>query len=392
MFKRHTECRACGNTQLFPVVDLGLQFPANNFVRSGESHQGAAPLTVLFCEQCTLAQLSVVVDPDILYSNYSYVTGSSPALQEHFNQLWAAIQQHSPAKRILEIGSNTGEFLLWCRDNGANSILGFEPSDLAGVANERGAPTLREPYGIQIAWPKKKPDVIVARHVFAHINDWQDFLNALKNDSDEHTVIVIEVPYVTDTLQRVELDQIYHEHLSYLSLKAMAALLKDTPFQIVDVKRFEIHGGTIAIFIKRKPCEVSPAVAEMVAAENITVRDWRIFDSVARRRLSNMQTLVAVRKATGRTVVGFGASAKSSVWIQACGFTQHDIAFICDNTPQKQGRQSPGTDIPIVPESELTNDKADAAILFAWNWKETIMDKHQAWIDGGGRFILPHEL
>lgn len=396
MFKRHTKCRCGCDGELIPVVDLGLQFPANNFVRADEAHQGAAPLTVLFCEQCTLAQLSVVYDPEILYSNYSYVTGSSPALQEHFKQLWSAIQQHSPAKTALEIGSNTGEFLLYCKYNGAEFVHGVEPAvNLWQISNQRGVGTIHGLWNFTTAcnfdYPMRPTDVIVARHVFCHANKWRDFIESMEICTGPESVIVIEVPYVLDTLQRCELDQIYHEHLSYLSLKAMAALLKDTPFQMVDVKRFEIHGGTIAIFIKRKPCEVRPVVAEMLAAENITVQDWQKFNAIAKLRIDNLRMSIGCYVGS-KKVVGFGASAKSSVWIQACGFDKNDIAFICDNTPQKQGRCSPGTEIPIVPESELTNDKADVAILFAWNWSSVIMAKHQQWIDGGGRFILPHDL
>lgn len=397
MYRLHTNCRACGNPILFPVVDLGWQVPANNFVMAEYTHQGAAPLKLLFCEQCTLAQLSAVVDPETLYSNYKYVTGTNPELERHFRKLWEAIVGRcrcpSDYVSVMEIGSNTGEFLLNCIRYGAIWVVGIEPAmNLARISKRRGLPTVRAMFK-EKACPitESKPSVIVARHVFCHMDDWQDFVSALDKCSNTETLIVIEVPYVLDTLQRCEWDQLYHEHLSYLSLKAMVALLDDSPFQICDVLRFPIHGGTIALFIKRKPCDVQPVVAEMVAAENITVQDWYVFASKARRRADNLRMTVGAHLAS-KKVVGFGASAKSSVWIQACGFTRNDIRFICDNTPQKQGRLSPGTDIPIVPESELTNENADYAILFSWNWAEVIIPKHQKWIDGGGRFILPHEV
>lgn len=379
---------------MIPVVDLGVQFPANNFVREDEPHQGAAPLKLLFCERCSLAQLSVVYDPELLFSHYSYVTGSNPALLEHFGKLWDAIREHSPAKRVLEIGSNTGEFLLYCRDNGAEFVYGIESAwNLACEANDRGILTFLEPYGHETKFVlPKENDVIVARHVFAHIDSWGNFVKALDRDAGRDTVIVIEVPYALTTLQRCELDQLYFEHMSYVSLKAMDALLKDSPFQMVDVRQYEIHGGAIAIFIKRKPCEPRPVVAEMIEAEKITATDWHYFSCEANRRIHRLSGEVYALKKAGKKVVGVGASAKSSVWTQACEFTNADIAFICDNTPQKQGKLSPGANIPIVPESHLTRENADVAILFAWNWESAMREKHKSWLDAGGCFINPHSL
>jgi len=71
------------------VFDLGIQPLANDFRKEGEEHAGYAPLKVLFCPRCSLAQLSVTVDPKVLYRNYSYVTSPSDMMREHFER-WLA--------------------------------------------------------------------------------------------------------------------------------------------------------------------------------------------------------------------------------------------------------------------------------------------------------------
>ncbi len=379
------------------VFSLGNQPLANAFALPDESQSAFYPLEVKFCQQCTNAQLSVVVPAEVLYSNYLYVTSKSRTMQEHFAALWKEIQAESSAKYVLEIGSNDGEFLIHCKANGATTVIGVEPArNLAAIAEERGIMTFAEAFGTNddCVHLKRKPDVIVARHVFAHVDDWSGFISGLNTNSKPETLIVIEAPYILDTLQRCEWDQIYAEHLSFISLKAMAALLKDTPFQMHKVLRFPVHGGAIAIFLRRRDSGIAghESADRMLAQENITQEMWSDFEEEARMRIATLGGRVFDFNTDGKKVAAFGASAKSTVWINACGFTKTDIAFICDNTPQKQGRLSPGTDIPIVPEDYLTRENADVVINFAWNWHDIVKEKLKSWIDAGGVLVNPHEL
>lgn len=382
------------------MFDLSLQFLANDFRLPGESCNGAYPLKVLFCERCTLAQLSVVVDPATLYGNYLYVTSKSKTMMDHFHALWSEIKEESPsACYVAEIGSNDGEFLLHAQSRGAKFIVGIEPAEnLAEISRMRGVPTHNEMFGesegFMIGPDDKRPHVIVARHVFAHVSNWHCFISNLTDISSENTLVVIEAPYALDTLQRCEFDQVYHEHLSFLSLHAMAALLKDSPFQMHKVLRFPIHGGAIAIFLRRRDSGIAPhdSVQEMLTQERITIDDWEDFECKACSKIKELIYEVYESKREGKRVAAFGASAKSTVWINACGFTSNDIAFICDNTPQKQGRLSPGSDIPVVPESHLTRENADVVINFAWNFHLEVKEKLKWWIDEDHQLLNPHEL
>lgn len=378
---------------MIPVCDFGVRFLANDFKSDDEPRHGAYPVVVLFCEACSLAQTSAVVSPEVLYDYYSYTTSKSQTMRNHFASLWGEIQHECQARTVLEIGSNTGDLLEYCRDHGAEFVAGVEPSrNLSDISRSKGICTFTEAYGKNGVYYSVARDVIIARHVFCHVNDWVGFVASLEADSGPNTVAVIEVPYVLDTLRECQLDQLYLEHTSYLSLHAMSALLKDSAFHIHKVTRYEIHGGAIAIFLRRNDSGIAPheSAARMLAEERITINDWREFTSNACRKIHDLKTSIGCFFA--RKVCAFGASAKSSVWIQACGFTKDDIAFICDNTPQKQGCLSPGTDIPIVPESHLTRENADVCINFAWNFHREISEKLKPWIEAGGTLVNPHEL
>jgi len=397
MFKFHTICRACSNPDLKPVFSLGVQPLANSFRTKNEEQTGFAPLEVLWCPVCSLAQLSVVVSPEILYSkNYPYITSRSETMQRHFESLWRSIRGQCQAESVVEIGSNDGYFLQFCKQHGAEAVLGIDPAQNlqpdhaeSGVISVCGMFDETSTAIARTAMPSVS--VIVARHVFCHANDWSGFIRNLDTLSNRDTLVAIEVPYLVDTLARVEFDQMYAEHLSYLSIKAMTALLEHSTFRLQKVMRFPIHGGSIVLFLRRKdhPSEPDPSVQEFLNAETITLDTWRTFSETAHERIKRLSGLVKMALASSK-IVGFGASAKSTVWISACEFTSRDILFIVDETPQKQGKCSPGTDIPIVPESELTPAKANYAINFAWNFSEIIIAKNQKFIDGGGAFLNPH--
>lgn len=399
MLKLLHQCRACGNDKLTKVFSLGVQPLANSFRSKDEEQSGYAPLEVLFCERCTLSQLSVVVRSDILYSHYPYITSTSETMKKHFASLWNEIAKECVAESVVEIGSNNGDFLAFCKKHGAERVCGIDPAaNLSADCAVRGIRTIIGCFDVEsakmAACEVPSPIVIVARHVFAHIDDWQGFMRSIDVLAKKDTLIVIECPYVLDMLEGAEFDTIYHEHLSYVSVKAVVELLSHSCFHLHKVQKFAIHGGAIVMMIRRDDSHVSPdgSVEEFLSQECITQESWSAFSKAAWTRVMELQRRVENMKSEGRRVVGYGASAKSTVWISACGFTRKEISFIVDNTPHKQGKCSPGTEIPIVPESELTNAKADVAILFSWNYSAEIEAKNAEWVKGGGRFINPHAL
>lgn len=397
MLKKHTTCRSCGNQNLIDVFNLGVVPLANSFKLEGEEQDGYAPLTVAFCDQCSLAQLRDTVSPEILYKrNYPYITSNSETMRDHFEAFWKEAMNLASIRIVIEIGSNNGDFLEFAKSKGAVEVLGIDAADnLVEIANAKGIHTVGggfDEYTAEYAHTKLPlVDLIVARHVFAHIDDWKSFVVNLDKIASADTIIAIEFPWAKETLERCEWDQVYHEHLSYITIRSIEALLKDTAFQIQKVTHFPVHGGSAVIYLNRRgSCFPHSSVDKFLSEENITQISWLEFALKARMEIHALFNKINKLKLEGKKICGFGASAKSTVWINACGFTKRHIDFIVDNTPQKQGRFSPGSDIEIRPESYLTNDNADVAICFAWNFWDTIIAKNQKWIDGGGIFINPH--
>lgn len=415
MYRLHTRCRACGfgpqqnpsgskvyfnsNGQfLTPVLDLGVQPLANNFCSETDERAGHAPLKVLLCPVCGLAQLSVVVDPAILYTRYAYITSPSQTMHRHFETLWQDLhdEQKGAISSVLEVGSNDGALLSFFREKGVHTVLGYDPAtNLAMGACANQIPTIARCFTeeeVETVLKMVRPvDLIVARHVFCHINDWKDFLKACAAVCHDRSLVYIEVPYVMDLLDKYEFDTIYHEHTSYLSLKAMTYALNGTGLKLDRVIRYSIHGGVVGLFLRRDEWkgDPHPSVEEMLQAENVSADRWTNFREVVELRILDLKKCVELVRQKNDVVCGFGASAKSTVWVNACGFSRKDIAFICDSTPQKQYRCSPGTDIPIVDEGALLRELPAYAIMFCWNYCDEVLEKHQLYRSKGGKFIIP---
>lgn len=408
MYYDHLGCRACGfgtqetasgiksatpSDHLVPVFDLGLQPLANDFCAPGQEHAGYAPLKVLYCPRCSLAQLSVTVRPDILYSRYSYVTSTSETMMKHFAALADLLIEQKAGPRLLEIGSNDGRMLQYFQSLNMD-VCGIDPAaNLAEIANKAGVRTvcglLNEESANEAA--DRPFDVVIARHVFCHVDDWRDFLRHVWLTTHNESLVCLEVPYCKDMLDRGEFDTIYHEHTSYLTLKAITALLANSPFRLHRVVRFPIHGGAILLMMRSKSSRVSPdpGLAAMLAEEHITLAEWQAFDAKARQAMLAMKETVRAAREQGKRVCGFGASAKSTVWVNACGFTRKDVQFITDTTRYKQWKLSPGTDIPIVDEGALLRELPDIALCFAWNFAAEILEKNALARSKGVKFYVP---
>lgn len=395
--KLHTKCRACSGTDLVPVMDLGLQSLANDHVKPGGSRQGFYPLKVLFCRGCGLAQLSVVVDPNQLYTTYSYVSSSSQTMQRHYDRLFLDILSEQPNKTIVEIASNDGGCLKFAKTK-RFQVYGIDPAqNLAAMAKESGIPTLPvffEPAAAEnLRSVFSYIGVILARHVFAHVDDWKGFVASLEILASKDTLIVLEFPYALDMMRNGCWDTVYHEHLSVVSLNPLVSLLKSSPFHIHRVTKAGIHGGCLIVMIRHNDHPSVPHISadEYLAEENITEKDWKLLALRATSKIDRLKELVKRMRSEGKIVCAFGASAKATVLINACGWQKDSIAFVSDNSPFKPGCLIPGTDITIIEEGQFLSEHPDYAILSAWNYEKEICAKMDKWRSRGGKFIIPDD-
>jgi len=404
MIQERTTCRACGSKNLKLILDLGKTALANDFLQPDEvkNYHTGLPLRVVLCPDCSLVQLADTVDPKILYSHYAYVTSTSATMDAHLNSQCShllATSHLGAGSRVLEIASNTGVFLKKFKEKGCD-VLGIEPaSNIADIAVATAIPTRKEFFNAETAKKIKAEwgtaDLILGRHVFAHIDELKDLIQGLETISHQETLIAFEVPYLVDFFEHTEYDTIYHEHLSYIPVRSIEALVKDSAFTLARVDHYPIHGGSILFHLRHRSSKsaVHSSVPIALELENqmklAAPATWLGFSQRVNRIRAELPALLRKLKAEGKRIIGYGASAKGNTLLNTCGLSTKELDYIIDNTPFKQNKVAPGSWIPIRAPENLLKDQPDYALLLAWNFAPEIIRRETEFQKRGGRFIIP---
>ena len=396
-------CRACAHPELAPVLDLGLQPLANNLLRPEHLQQVEPrfPLVLHVCPQCWLIQIGDLVPPVSLFSEYLYFSSFSDEMLKHARSAAEGYRQDyalGTSSFVVEIASNDG-YLLKNFVAAGVPCLGVEPArNVAEVARQAGVPTeiafFGGNYAQDLASRKGKADLILGNNVFAHVPDIRDFLTGLKELLHPSGRVILEFPYAVDFVQRNEFDTIYHEHVFYLALTPLIPLFRRHGLEIHHVETLPIHGGSLRLFASHSgTTDVQPSVARFLATEtalglNTPATYARFAEHVARLR-RELRALLQELKASGKTIAAYGASAKGSTLLNYMGIGADLLDFVADRSTYKQGRLTPGTHLPILPASSLTDRMPDYTLLLTWNFADEILKQQTAYRERGGRFIVP---
>jgi SAM-dependent methyltransferase len=402
--RHRSTCRLCGSSKLDKVLSLAPAPLANAFVTQEAlgSVQPRFPLDVWLCAACGHTQLLDVVDPKVLYEHYVYVSGTSPAFVRHFERYADyVIGTFAPPADglIVEIGSNDGTLLKFFRDRGRR-VLGVDPAqEISEATRAKGIPTITSFFTPELAekiLSEHGPlSVVVANNVMAHIDDLSSMVKGVARVLAPSGVLVFEVAYLVDLVQNHLFDTIYHEHLDYHAVEPLAAFFAAHGMELIEAVRVDTHGGSLRGVAQRAggPRKVGASVAAAIAVERqIALRDpgtFRAFSDQIDSFGKELVLLLRKLRKEGKRIAGFGAPAKATTLMYHLGITPDMIDFIVDDSPLKQGRFSPGMHIPVLPATALYERRPDYALLLAWNFARPIMEKHRAFRDAGGRFIVP---
>ena len=401
--KINTECRDCKSTRLLKFLDLGQQPLANSFVQKKDIGKSELtyPLEVYVCQKCNLVQLIHVVDKEELFRHYIYFSSGMPRISPHWQNYAEEIIETYLKNRndlILEIASNDGILLKLFKDAGFR-VLGMDPAEnIAPIAESLGILTIvnffSEKAAKDIAGKHGLVKAILANNVVAHINDHHDLCRGVKALLHPEGVFVIEAPYLVDMFENLTYDTVYHEHLSYLSIRPLIQLFDMFALEIFDAKVVPIQGQSLRLFVGHKGAhEQSEAVHELVQKElDLRMDSFEIYEELAKRvRRSKKKLIVILQrlKSEGKRIAAYGASAKGNTVLNYCQIGPELIDYAMDELPSKQGLYTPGMHIPVLSGEKARQNPPDYYLLLAWNYMETILDKEQEFIQQGGKFIIP---
>jgi SAM-dependent methyltransferase len=375
-FRTIQTCRCCGATNLERMLDLGNQPLANSYVREPVPLP-AYPLVLMVCRRCFHNQLSVAVNPDLMFRHYLYVSGTSRTLRDHFSEFTRDVLtwiKPCPV-RVLDLACNDGTLLTAFRREGC-TVQGVDPAaNLVQLAVQGGLDVV-EGYWPAVQTQVSGPfDLVTAANVLAHVDDPAAFLSAMLDVLSPTGAAVIEFPYVRDLVLHREWDTIYHEHLSYFLVGPFMRMAERVGGLITRIKRVPIHGGSLRLAVQRNQNEhCKEAIALRTEEEAVGLYALTTYGEFARQVENTCQALMKhIRNLVerGRRVVGYGASAKGNTFLNKCSLP---LAWIADDNPLKYGYFTPGTNIRIRPRADLAGEGPGLSVLLlAWNFAEEIL-------------------
>ena len=383
------KCKVTGK-KIDPFMSFGRMPIANGFLNKDKfNEEFFFEMEVGFSDDLSLFQLNDHPKPTMMFNeNYPFFTGSSQQMKLHFKNYANWIKKYHPntIKNIIEIGSNDGTFLKNFNSNDYNT-LGFEPSsNVAERASKDEVNTINEFFNKNSVINQKNfinnTDLICAANVICHVPDLNDLIQAVCLMLNKSGLFIFEEPYLGSMFEKISYDQIYDEHIFIFSVTSISKIFKLFDMELVDVFPQTTHGGSMRYITGRKNIhKISDNVNTLLEKEKLknldNISSCNKFKNNC--ELSKIKTRKSLLKFKDNNykIAGYAATSKSTTILNYCNINNKIIDYICDTTPEKIGKFSPGTHIPIVDMYHFKKFNPDVAYLFAWNHKDEILKKEK---------------
>ncbi|MCW7462989.1 class I SAM-dependent methyltransferase [Leptospira limi] len=394
-------CRVSGKP-LTEVVDFGKQPLGNGFLTPYQyKDEYFFNMAVAYCETSKMFQLVDQPEPEkMFHDQYAFFSSTSKYMEKHFKEFADLILGSKYISKenpfVVELGCNDGIMLKNFAQNKINH-LGIEPStNVAKVANQNGVKTISEFFDANVAEKIVKEhgqaDAFLSANVMCHIPDIKSVVKGIATLLKPTGVVMFEDPYLGDVVEKTSYDQIYDEHVFLFSAHSVQYLFRLYDLELIDLLPQKTHGGSMRYVLAHKGAyPVSEAVHKILEKEKQQGLDkletFTKFRQNVEKSKSDLVSLLKEIKSTGKRVIGYAATSKSTTILNYCGIGPDLIDFISDTTPIKQGKFSPGVHIPVKAYSEFKSAYPEYAFLLAWNHSEEIMANEQAFMQSGGKWI-----
>jgi NDP-4-keto-2,6-dideoxyhexose 3-C-methyltransferase len=405
------KCRVCGSEHLTSILSLGDLFVSDFLDVPDETAGIKAPLELVLCNEkdggCGLLQLRHTVSNEAMYRNYWYRSGINKTMTDELNGIAekaVTIANLKAKDYVIDIGSNDGTLLRGYKLPQLNTV-GFEPALNLAIYNKQGTTKIFIDFFDQLTWKKEygetKAKVITAIGMFYDLDDPSLFVDGITKCLDDEGLFVIQMMYLPYFIERNAFDGICHEHLEYYSLGALENLLKRHGLEVFDIEmREEINEGSVRYYIRKRykgtTLKILNGAAERLATlraheANLGLEDKQVYEALVKRILEAKEITVSFMKqelAKGKRVHGYAASTKGNTTLQFYCLTPALIEAIADRNPNKYGKFTSGTLIPVISEEESRTLKPDYYFILAWHFLPEFISRESEFLKNGGKFIV----
>lgn len=367
-------CLACASDKhLIEVLNLNDQPLANSYLRTKDETEDTFHLRLNFCKKCTHSQLSYAVNPDKLFKNYLYVSGTSNTLRNYFKDFVLLSAKYSLGRKVLDIACNDGSQLDAYKEKGFITY-GIDPAEnLYELSSKNHSVVCDYLTEKSISSFNEKFDFILAQNVFAHNSYPDEFLSLCKKYLAPRGRIFIQTSQA-NMIANNEFDTIYHEHLSFFSVESFCTLANRVGLKVIDVLRTPIHGTSFVFVLSNDESDIDRSQEFILKETKLTVESMAAYSSAAKEITAKLKNVLDAYKKKGYNIVGFGAAAKGNTLLN---FGKIHLDYIVDDNPLKQNLYTPGMKIFIKSPMELKNEDPSKLLIvpLAWNFFDEIKRK-----------------
>lgn len=409
--KTRTTCRVCEGS-LEPILSLGEHY-VSNFLSPGEPDGMKAPLELVLCRRCHLLQLKHTVPGEAMYRNYWYRSGTNKSMRDALADISnkAELLIHlGEGDAVLDIGCNDGTLLASYKTGGIYKIGADPAENLAALSRKVVDKVIIDFFGAEAFWrdpdlKERRPKIVTSIAMFYDLEDPKKFVSDIKAVMHPDGLWVVQMSYLPLMLKQTAFDNICHEHLEYYSLQSLEYLLGLHGFEIVDVELNDVNGGSLRAYIRNHNADekcFGDETYRSLAAERVrTLREQEIkmglddksvyteFAMWVERIKGDVVSFIKEQVQRGKTVYVYGASTKGNTLLQYFGLDSSLITAAAERNPDKWGRLTVGTHIPIISEEEARATKPDYFLVLPWHFIEEFKRREMEFLSSGGRFILP---
>lgn len=431
-YTTRTTCRVCGSTDLAPLFSLGNQY-VSNFVEADQVCSGPqCPIDIELCNDCTLVQAKHTAPQEFLYTrHYWYRSGVTQTMRNALADVAKSAKRVvnlKPGDVVLDIGSNDGTLL---RSYSVPDLItmGVEPAENLWEEGSRGITRLvknfwkvgeydgkplieQDDKGCGYYPPPGGFKAITALGMFYDLEDPNQFIADVAKVLHPEGVFIAQLMCLKQTLEKKDVGNFAHEHLEFYSLRSLDILLKRHGLQMFDVEENNVNGGSYRLYIRHTEPGVKPATdgyrrlsGYMLAEEEpgLALHDpntYLSFFQELERGKAKVMDFIRKEVAAGKRVWIYGASTKGNVILQYYGlrYTPYYgdlmerpslIEAAADRSPEKWGKYTVGTGIPIKSEEDFRKANPNYALVMPYAFINEFIQRESAWLEGGGKFIVP---
>lgn len=407
-----TTCRICGCAHLAPVLSLGDQRIAGAFAdpKGAQPVDRAIPLELVRCdmtreeEACGLIQTKHTVPGSILYSSYWYRSGVNRTMTDNLHGIARGVEGIVPLEAgslVVDIGCNDGTLLDGYDKAKGLRYLGFDPSDVARYAIEKGYDVVNDFYSakaLRQRRPGQKAKAITSIAMFYDLEHPRAFVADVAEALAEGGIWVIELHYLPMMLEANAFDAIVHEHLEYYSLAVIERLVGEEGLEVVSAEINDMNGGSIRLFIGHSgQHERTPAQQERLMELRVkefemaldSPEPYEAFRLGSERVRDELLALCEKLHGEGKKIHVYGASTKGNTILQYAGIDATYVEAAADRNPDKWGSETIATKIPIISEDDSRAMKPDYYLALPWHFLEEFREREEEFLSRGGQFIVP---